>query len=101
MKNICIDFAKKINMNLSQLYFIYNALPIDLNASLSEVQNNTDKNRKKMNVIVTRLDKNEHFKYLFKEFIKIISNISNLMKNIKAYFSKIKDTIDNNSVENI
>ena len=101
MKKICSDFANSINLNLSQLFFIYNALPIDFNASLSEIQNPTDKNRKKMNVMVTRLDKNEYFEYLFKEFLKIINNISNLMKNIKSYFSKIKDTIDNNSVENI
>ena len=56
MKKIIDRFLIKINPSNTNLFYIYNGTKINFDLTFNEQANDIDKNRKKMNVIVTKRD---------------------------------------------
>ena len=56
IKDICIKFCNKIQLNIDKMLFIYGGENINLDLSFDEVIKKTDKQRKKMNILVYNKD---------------------------------------------
>ena len=90
MKNIIDKFLIKIENEENNLYYLYNGSKINYELTFNEQANNIDKNRKIMNIVVS---KNEEVKKIIKEVISkdiicpeckedALINISNLKINL-------------------
>ena len=47
MKDICLKFSFKINIDITSLYFLYGGEKINLNLTFEQLANSIDKNKKK------------------------------------------------------
>ena len=66
MKDIIDRFLIKLEKKEKNLYYLYNGTQINYGITFNEQANDIDKNRKKMNIIVT---KNEDTQNIIKEII--------------------------------
>ena len=55
MKDICLKFSFKINIDINSLYFLYGGEKINLNLTFEQLANSIDKNKKIMNILVYQL----------------------------------------------
>ena len=53
IKNIIHKYVIKTGINIDLVYFLYNGINIDKEKTLNQIINTEDKNRKKMNILVT------------------------------------------------
>ena len=71
MKDIINKFLVKINGNENNLCFLYNGNGINKELTFNEQANDLDKNRKKMNIIITKINEviNEKNEIISKDII--------------------------------
>ena len=91
MKDIINKFLVKINGNENNLCFLYNGNRINKELTFNEQANDLDKNRKKMNIIITKIDEdiNEKNEIISKDIIcpECKENILMNIENFKLNFS--------------
>ena len=56
LNNIFQSFINKANIDINSLYFSYSGNIIEGNSNIEQIINNTDKERKKMNILVNNKD---------------------------------------------
>jgi len=56
MKDICLKFANKINININDIYFIYNGSKINENNTFAQQANSEDNKRNKMSILVYKFN---------------------------------------------
>ena len=96
MKNICIKYSSKINININSLLFIYGGNQINLELSFNEQSNSFDKERNEMNILVYKKEENELKCPKCGEIIHI-DKLDNLIKfniNQNDMLNEIKNEID-------
>ena len=52
MRKVCSKFTQKIQLDLNNIYFMYSGNIVNLDLSVEQIINNTDKERKIMSIIV-------------------------------------------------
>ena len=57
MKEICLKFASKVQMNLDDIYFIYCGTLVTLDLKLNQIINPIDSQRNEINVLVYEKEK--------------------------------------------
>ena len=57
MKDICIKYSSKINIDINSIYFLYGGNKVNLDLTFEQSANSMDKNKKKMNILVYQLEK--------------------------------------------
>ena len=67
MKDIIAKFVIKIENKENNLYYLYNGTKINYELTFNEQANDIDKNRKKMNILVT---KNEDDEKILKKYLQ-------------------------------
>ena len=91
MKDVIDKFLIKINGNETNLCFLYNGNRINKEITFNEQANDLDKNRKKMNIIITKIDEeiNEKNEIISKDIIcpECKENILMNFENFKLNFS--------------
>ena len=104
MKNIINRFLIKLEKKENNLYYLYNGAQINYELTFNEQANDIDKNRKKMNIIVT---KSEDAQNIIKEIISkdIIcpeckENSLINFENFHAYFHDCKNNHNINKTLN-
>ena len=61
MKDIIGKFVIKIENKENNLYYLYNGTKINYELTFNEQANDIDKNRKKMNILVTKNEDDEKY----------------------------------------
>ena len=61
MKDIINRFLIKLEKKENNLYYLYNGTQIDYELTFNEQANDIDKNRKKMNILVTKNEDDEKY----------------------------------------
>ena len=61
MKDIIAKFVIKIENKENNLYYLYNGTKINYELTFNEQENDIDKNRKKMNILVTKNEDDEKY----------------------------------------
>ena len=104
MKDIINRFLIKLEKKENNLYYLYNGTQIDYELTFNEQANDIDKNRKKMNIIVT---KSEDAQNIIKEIVSkdIIcpeckENTLIDFENFHAYFHDCKNNHNINKALN-
>ena len=93
MKDICLKFVSKINMNINNIYFIYGGNIINLELKYKEI-NKIDNNE--MKILVYEKEKEGLICPNCGENINIdINNIIIFNNNIKDKINGLKDQIEN------
>ena len=69
MRKVCSKFTQKIQLDLNNIYFMYSGNIVNLDLSVEQIINNTDKERKIMSIIVMDYSKN------LKKIIKLYCSI--------------------------
>ena len=99
MKDICLKFSFKINIDINSLYFLYGGEKINLNLTFEQSANSMDKNKKKMNILVYQLEKEGFVCPKCGESIKLdtksIENICLSNNDINDNLLGIKGQIEN------
>ena len=54
MEEICKRFANKIQIDITNLIFLYSGININLQNTLSQIMNNIDKQRKVVSILVRK-----------------------------------------------
>ena len=102
MQNICQRFANKINIQLNNLFFLYDGKEINLHFTFNEQAKENDRQEGKMNILVySNIDDNKNKKILKnKEIICPICGETCLF-NIKDYKITLYDCKNNHKYNNI
>ena len=91
MKDIIDRFLIKLEKKENNLYYLYNGTQINYELTFNEQANDLDKNRKKMNIIITKIDEdiNEKNEIISKDIIcpECKENILINIENFKLNFS--------------
>ena len=109
MKDICIELSYKIDININNIYLLYNGNVINVELKYNEIINRIDNERNIMNILIydkekeiicpnceenINIDKDE----IINEIIKNNNKINNIFNRIKE---KIKNMINNKDIINI
>ena len=96
------SLINKINLNINEIYFLYNGERINTELTLNQIVNNIDKERKEMNIIVQNLEKSMLIikKPKAKEIICPICK-ENILISIKNYRMNLYDCINNHKINDI
>ena len=57
MKDVCLKYSSKIDIDINSLYFLYGGNKLNLNFTFEQVANSIDKNKKEMVILVYQLEK--------------------------------------------
>ena len=60
MKDICIKYVSKINVDINNIILLYNGDIINIELKYNEIINKIDKDRNKMNILVYDKDNNNN-----------------------------------------
>ena len=97
MKDICLKFTSKINVNINKIYCIYNGNIINMELKYNEIVNRIDKERNIMNILVYEKESNNGIicpncgQNINIDNIDIINKISKFNDNICNRFKGIKE----------
>ena len=104
MKDICLKFASKIEVDIKDLYFLYSGNPLNLELSFEECLNSEDKERNKMIIMANQIiDDNQYKKpTIIKSKEIICPNCGEIAKiKIKNYKIIIFDCKNNHETNNL
>ena len=108
MKDICLKFTSKINININNIYCIYNGNIINMELKFNEIINRIDKDRNIMNILVYEKENNNNgiicpncgqninIDIDINQLLNFNNNISNTFKGIKE---QMKNIINSNNKE--
>ena len=103
MKDIINKYLAKVNKHrFTDFYYLYNGTRIDKELTFNEQSNELDKDRKKMNILVTKIyeDINEN-KYIVSKEIICPDCKENTLLDIKNFIIDLHDCKNNHESNNI
>ena len=102
MKEVINNFLNKVQEKGDNLFYLYNGTRINMNLSFNELANDIDKNRKKMNVIVSKIpdDSNENKVIVSKDVICPECK-ENALINFNKYKINLHGCKNNHNINNI
>ena len=102
MEEICKRFANKIQIDITNLIFLYSGININLQNTLSQIMNNIDKQRKVVSILVSTINtitKTKSFTNLIKSDVPICPECSKTIKfdvnNYQIYLTECENDILN------